>query len=198
MHRRIGVPAITMLGDVKSGSHRPVCRMVRSERRIHHHALQCVDDDRSQITVYNDRYRMVAALYTTPSKNLVSFKQVGDTFYLATPVADINTTTLGSSDTAEALGSVPGGFVVEALGRCVGGTATQPVLIYTPPSSLTLPGTPAAFPTAPGYTVQVTSPQVPSAFRLHTDTAKHIHAITRTGTTSLECMTDGWTWSRGK
>jgi hypothetical protein len=143
---------------------------------------------------------MVAALYTAnTTTNIEAFKQEGDTFYLAMPHPDINTSSLAAIDTPETLPSVPSGIVVEALGRCVGGTSTNDVLLYTPPNSTTTPGLPNSFPIVPGYSLKILTPQTAYPYRLHTDTAQHIHAAAEgPGVVSLQCMTDGWVWNRGK
>jgi hypothetical protein len=84
------------------------------------------------VNVYAGLYRMVGALYTTTGSTppLVSFVQDNDTFYLATPAADINNT-IGTSAGNIALASVPNGISVEAMGRCVGTRAQTHKIQHT-------------------------------------------------------------------
>ena len=146
------------------------------------------------IYVYNERYRMVAALYTDSAKNILAFSQDGDTFYLKKPAADISNGTVGNADTTLTLGSVPNGIAVEWLGRCVGGSAK--VIVYSPPQNPG--GAPMAFPMVPGYDITTTSPQTAQKYRVWTDTGQHIHAWAGSASTPIDCMTDGWVLHRAQ
>ncbi len=145
----------------------------------------------ASVTIYTGLYRMLGSLYTDASSNVVKFTQDGDTFYLKTPVNDVNAS-VGPISPAAIVLSVPNGVVVEALGRCVGGT--NHIILYTPS---TAPGTPGAFPTAPGYDVQLgTAPATAFPYRIHTNTSREIFALADVGGTTLQCETDGWVWQR--
>jgi hypothetical protein len=153
------------------------------------------------LTVNPGLYRMVGALNTISSMGspiIVPFTQNNDTFYLNTPAADVNAVGLSSGANTLTLASVPNGIVTEAMGRCVasGGTGTNYVLLYTPPTS---PGNAASFPTVPGYAVQIVSGTADTAYpyRLHTNTTKNIYASANS-TPTLNCMTDGWVWKRSQ
>ncbi len=153
------------------------------------------------VNVYAGLYRMIGALrtVTTGTPNVVSFAQDDDTFYLTTPVADINNAAVGTTAASYALPSVPTGISVEALGRCVGSsvTAGNLITVFTPPS---VPGTPANFPTVPGFaikTISIGSAPAIYPYRLYTDTSTHI-AAQANNTSTLNCMTDGWVWHRSQ
>lgn len=143
------------------------------------------------IYVYNDRYRLIASLYTDASDtNFVPFEQDGDTFYLAAPAPDVNITIV-EPPVILTLSSVPSGSGVEAFGRCV---ATAKVHIYTPGLANAAP---QPFPTSPGFDTQLantvgTSPDTSFPFRVYTDGAQHIAASAVGVNTKLQCMTDGW------
>lgn len=147
-------------------------------------------DDASVLNISIGYYRLIGVVYTDSSNNLVQFKQHGDTFYLSTPVADINDSTLGHSVKSYPL-SVPKGVSVEAFGRCV---ANNEVHIFDPPLT---PGIPAAYPSVPGYdTSTTTSPDTAFPFRSYTDQSAEISARAAGASTTLQCMTDGWVWPR--
>jgi hypothetical protein len=152
-----------------------------------------------RIYIYNDRYRMLAALYTNSSSGVEAFAQDGDTFYLAKPANDINASIGSSVPIAVALNSVPVGISVEAFGRCVGGgsTATHHIILYSPTLA---PGTPTTFPTVPGFDVASLTANVAFPFRAYTNTSQTLDAFADAGagSTTLQCMTDGWVWNRGK
>jgi hypothetical protein len=148
----------------------------------------------SNLVVSTGLYRMVGQVLSHTVSSLPAlrpFSQIGDTYYFQAPFIDINTSTLGSA-TSFAL-TVPQGIVVEALGRCVGGGSggATDILLYTP---TTTPGTPAAFPTVPGYSVNQTTANTSFPYRLHTNTSAQITAAAASSGTTLQCMTDGWVW----
>lgn len=123
----------------------------------------------------------------------------GDTFYLDAPVNDVNTA-VPVGGTTISLASVPTGIAVEALGRCVAtsSSAGTDVLLYTPTAA---PGVPMNYPTAPGYSIKttvVTSQATTAlAYRIYTNTSAQIAARAASSAT-LQCMTDGCVWQRGK
>ncbi|HEX4160405.1 MAG TPA: hypothetical protein VHY79_18205 [Rhizomicrobium sp.] len=147
------------------------------------------------IHVHAGLYRMIGAIYTDPSDtNIIPFTQDGDTFYLNTPVADINTT-IGNSDTPITLAGVPLGIAVQWLGRCV---SSGKVIVY---SLGTSPGQPVAFPAVPGFDVSTGTGSLggtAARYQAYTDTSAKIHARANSTGTSFECMTDGWIWHRGR
>ncbi|HEY5046664.1 MAG TPA: right-handed parallel beta-helix repeat-containing protein [Rhizomicrobium sp.] len=151
-------------------------------------------------TVYTGLYRLVGALYTDGSSNVVGFTQDGDTFYLNKPVNDVNATIATALPTQLALASVPNGIAVEALGRCVGISTVAGNLVHVFTSPPTAPGTPANFPTAPGFALKtIASGSAPATFpyRLYTNTSTYI-AAQANGASTLQCMTDGWVLHRGQ
>jgi hypothetical protein len=144
-------------------------------------------------------YRLVGALYTIPSAaTLVQFVQNGDTFYLDKPVPDVNNMSIGtSSPTSLSLVSVPSGIVVEALGRCVASSSVSGSEVLIFPYS-TAPGSPAGYPTAPGFTIKTGSLTTAFPYRLHTTNGTLISAFASgTSAVTLNCMTDGWVLHRG-
>jgi len=161
------------------------------------------------LTISTGLYRMVGAIYTSsnPTPTPQTFSQDGDTFYLNQPAA-VGLSSVGATATPLAL-PVPTGIPVEAFGRCMGSMATGGtpgyILLYNP--SVNPAGTsPANFPTAPGYAVQVvasgagTIPSVPSyPFRLYTNSSGVIDAIAAgPSTIALNCMVDGWVLHRAQ
>ena len=140
-------------------------------------------------------YRLLGAVYTDSSANLVHFTQEGDTFYLANAVT--NTYTISAVPASITLGAVPSGIKVKAFGRCVGGASgggTQYVIMYSPGQrSLTVPAKP--FPLVPGFDVNTLSSTTAFPFSAWTDTAQSLQAVAG-GAATLECMTDGWEWHR--
>ncbi len=147
-------------------------------------------------------YRLVGALYTDVSSDFVQFTQDGDTYYLATPVADVSGVSLTNTPTNLTLASVPDGIKVKAFGRCVGGTGTTTthhVIVYSPDQA-TAP-VPQAFPGAPGFDVSSLTPSTAFPFSAWTDTSRTLLALADTGTspvTTIDCVTDGWVWHRGQ
>jgi hypothetical protein len=121
--------------------------------------------------------------------------------YLRKPAHDVASASVGTTQGNITLASVPDLISVEALGRCVATSATagNDVLIFTPPILPTLPG---SFTSPPGYTFVTTSTGSATAttaypYDLYTNTSQQI-AAQANGTSTLQCMTDGWVWHRGK
>jgi hypothetical protein len=158
--------------------------------------------------VFTGAYRLLGALYTDSSSNVIGFAEEGDTFYLKTSVTDIQTGptpflcagTIGTTAQSCAL-SVPcgrnaacaSGTKVEAFGRIVGGTNT--LLLSSLDQS---DQAPAAFPTAPGYTAKNSAPQVSFPFRLHTDTGGQVRVRASGSATTVYEVTDGWVLHRAQ
>jgi hypothetical protein len=155
-------------------------------------AIASSSNPNETLNIYTGRYRLVGALYTFPtgSPTVVPFTQNGDTVYLTTPVADVPAGSLSTSSSPIVLASVPSGIPVQALGRCTGGSGH--VLLYSPGP---LPGTPAAFPTAPGYSVNSTIANTPFSYSLYTNSTQEIVGVAD-ATSTLYCITDGWVFHR--
>lgn len=152
------------------------------------------------ITFYTGLYRLIGALYTDGSQNVVHFTQDGDRFYLANSVNDISATGIGVVPQTFAL-SVPcgrsaptcltpgPGLRVEAFGRMVGGPGD--VLL----SSLDQgPQVPNAFPGPPGYSTNSLFGAIKTGFpfRLYTNGNGQIRLqASSPGNTAYE-VTDGW------
>ena len=150
------------------------------------------------LTVYTGLYRMVGALYTDGSSKVVQFTQDGDTFYLNKSVEDISATPSGgvlySLSVPCGVGTShcsSGGVQVEALGRIVGSSASNPVLLTSPDQS---DQTPSIFTTAPGFSVQATATQNSFPFRVFTNQTGQIR-LHGSGNTVNE-VTDGWVLHR--
>lgn len=146
------------------------------------------------LLVWNDRYRLVASLFTTePGSQIIlaPFAQNGNTFYLSTPVPFTATVPQGGISVTL---PVPKNISVEAFGRCV---ASAKVYLFNSQQT-SLPAT--AFPLVPGYDTQTTtSPDTAFPFRIYTSATGQILAQPQTGAGSatLECMLDGWNLPRG-
>ena len=152
----------------------------------------------TNITVFAGLYRLVGALYTDSSSNIITFVQDNDTFYLAAPAVDINTTAsvctgpIGNSAVACAL-SVPSGLKVQAFGRIVGGS--NDVIVFSPDQ---VPGTPGGFPGVPGYSIKNSGPDTAFAFSAYTDTSREIKIRASSSNTSVYEDTDGWIFKRAQ
>jgi hypothetical protein len=160
-------------------------------------------------------YRLLGAVYTDSSKNVVQFTQDDDTFYLASSVEDITPSTCAVSGFAAqscAL-SVPCGIAsclanqaiaVEAFGRIVGGAPGTPgkQMIITSFDQHDQPATPFAT-AAPGYSSQNSVADSSASFRAYTSTAPgaapgsvRIRSNALSGSTTIYEVTDGWVFHR--
>jgi hypothetical protein len=162
------------------------------------------------LTINTGIYRLLGALYTDnsmPKPHIVLFTQEGDTFYLTTPVKDVDTAAplcSGTITDTPCQLSVPCGRLlatcaspgvkVEALGRIVGGTtSTNPLLVSSPDQD----NVAANFPTVPGYSTANTSANASYPFRVYTDSSGNIRLTsTGAGTTTASEITDGWVFHR--
>lgn len=161
------------------------------------------------IKFFTGVYRLLGALYTDSSGNVVGFTQDGDTFYLKISVTDIETGTspvicagsFGTSPQACPL-SVPcgrtaatcsPGVKVEAIGRFVGGNN----MLFLSSLDQSDQG-PTSFPNAPGYTSKNPAPQVSFPFRLYTDTSGQVRVRASASSTSAYEVTDGWVFKRAQ
>lgn len=142
-------------------------------------------------TIWGGVYRLIGALYTGPTANVVGFYQDGDTFYLDVPKMDINLAAVAPTTLYYPLSSIPSGIAVEALGRC---TATVKVHVFR---TLLTPGVPAAFPLQPGFDTETNSPDTAFPYRIYTDTMRRISAQGSSSGT-MDCATDGWVFHRGQ
>jgi YD repeat-containing protein len=146
------------------------------------------------IYVWNDRYRLVASLFTTTSGSgtvLAPYTQNGNTFYLSSPTSFSASVQPAIGGTAVSL-PVPKGLAVEAFGRCV---ASARVYLFNWQQTA-LPA--ENFPFSPGYDTQLTtSPDTSFPFRIYTNTTGQIYGMSQSGTATLQCMLDGWNLPRG-
>ena len=159
----------------------------------------------ASLSVLTGRYRLIGALFTDASGNLVPFNQDDDTFYLTPSIADIPITgstcaTIGTTKLACAL-SVPcgrnamcpsPGLRVQAFGRMVIAT-TAKVLASSPDQSQPAP---SAFGAAPGYTTQDAASATAFPFLLYTDTTGDIDVQSSIASTTVQEVTDGWVFKR--
>jgi hypothetical protein len=159
-------------------------------------------------TAYTRLYRLIGALYTDPSANVVGFTQDGDTFYLSNSVTDIKTT-MPSPVCAGGIGVAPQscelsvpcgrtlapcaspGLKVEAFGRIVGGSGD--ILLSSLDQSAQLPN---AFPGPPGYSVNSATAITSHPFRLYTDGNGNVRVQGSTGENTVYEVTDGWVLNR--
>jgi hypothetical protein len=168
----------------------------------------------TDITIYAGIYRLVGALYTDSSSNVVKFTQDGDTFYLSTSPKDIPSPTCIISDSSahSCRLSVPCGLApcstgqgvhVEAFGRVLGGTSSSQLLVSSLDQSDQAP-TPFST-SAPGYTTQNSGGETSFPFRLFTDLnlttgtstgSVRVRANALSGSTTVYEVTDGWVFHR--
>lgn len=140
-------------------------------------------------TIYNGLYRLVGALYTDATSDVVEFAQDGDTFYLDQSKPDINMAPVLTTAIRYNLNSIPLGIVVEAMGRCV---ASQKVHIFNPSLA---PGIPNSFPLPPGFDTDALAPDTAFPYRTYTNASRQISAQAGASGT-MDCMTDGWVLHR--
>ena len=169
------------------------------------------------VAVYPGRYRLAGALYTQgagpPTGTLVGFKQDGETFYLTTPVADLETSTCSvSTATTKCALNVPCGrgastcggsptcplpasvnaVAVQAFGRMVAGSNS--VLISSPDQGLASASIDLT--TAPGFAGRGLNSGTAYPFLLYTNTCGQVQVQANTGTASVNGVTDGWIFQR--
>jgi hypothetical protein len=170
------------------------------------------DATNQQVFVYTGIYRMVGALYTDGSYNLVKFAQDGDTFYLAATVEDIPATgggctgTIGNTAQSCQL-SVPCGrnalcgtaIAVEAFGRIASAGGSAQILASNLDQNNQAPTT---FGSAPGNTSSSSNTTDAYPFRFYTSAtsgmtagAIRLRSTASAGTTVNE-VTDGWVFKR--
>jgi hypothetical protein len=174
-------------------------------------------------TVHHGLYRLAGELYTTGggSPTVVNFTQDNDTFYLSSPVQDINTTatlpicSVGTAVTTCAL-SIPCGRTsvasstcaasgapeLEAFGRIVGGDVGNGILLA---SGDITPTAPTNFITGqPGYTTTIAGTTTSYPFRLYATingtSGAYVNVIGSSGTGTLDAyeITDGWIFHRSQ
>jgi hypothetical protein len=167
------------------------------------------NSDLASLTINNGLYRLVGALYTDGSSDIVKFTQDGNTFYLNTPVEDITPTScaLSGSTASVCQLSVPCGagatcasgqnIQVEAFGRIVGGTSSQVILNSFDQGTQK----PDAFSAgAPGFMSQSSGADTGTPFRAYTSVASgttpgsvRLRAnLSGTSPTTAYEVTDGW------
>lgn len=146
------------------------------------------------------RSRRIGSIKTNGSSQWTLFRQNGDEFLWDTAVQDINTSSLGTSAVTFALGSVPTGVVVNAIGNisALGGAANSLILVSSLDESDQTPSTTAA----PGHTLLAygsSSEYKPvGRFSIRTDTSAQIRARGTAANATLKFNTIGWIDTRGK
>lgn len=141
--------------------------------------------------------RRIGSFLTDGSAHIIAFTQIGSTFYWTTPLADVTTTSLGSTSALETL-TVPPGVQVTPLCNLSMASASPPVSMYvTSPSESDLASTTTTpFSAAPGYSyLSATATGQPSNAAcpfLTTNTSSQIRARASGSSTSLSIITRGW------
>lgn len=138
--------------------------------------------------------RYIGAGLTNGSGQWTKFFQVGDEFFFDSPIAlDINTTTLGTTQTSFTV-SVPRGrpMLWNALIN-FGGTGNSSLLLGTPSQAL-----PAANVTSGDLFQNVTSTASSVAIRQLTNASAQIAAVANAASTNLRARTLGWVDQRGR
>jgi hypothetical protein len=152
-------------------------------------------------------YRLVGALYTDGSSDVVQFVQDGNTFYLAKSVTDIRTA--GDTTICAPIGSTPQscqlsvpcgrllaacatpGLKVIGFGRIVGGiggSAPSDVLLSSPDQTAQSPN---PFPGPPAFKTDNVLTNTAYPFHLATDGNGNVRVQAST-TTNVYEVTDGW------
>ncbi len=140
--------------------------------------------------------RRIGSFKTDGAAHILAFSQLGDEFIWATPVADVNVSTLGTTPLALTLASVPSGVQVNALVRSYmynSSAGTNGLLLPAgdgPTASIT-PLDNFSFASAPGLGSA-------GAFNLRTSTSQQIKAVTNAASTWLLIVTYGWIDTRGR
>lgn len=205
-------PTITLSANTTCSSQTPTSNLALSSGQQVSLSLATTQTGLAHLKFSTGLYRMVGALYTDATPNIVAFTQVGDTFYLGSYVNDIKTSGPGFL-CASSIGVTPQpcalsvpcgrtaatcdppGLPVEALGRMVGGTTGGDVLIFSPDQHPTLPG---AFPGPPGYSITSTLAQTAFPFRVFTDGNGSIMVQAASAGNPVYEVTEGWVFHRAE
>jgi hypothetical protein len=152
--------------------------------------------------------RRIGSFKTDGSSHILPFKQIGETFYLGTQVLDINSTTIGTTASLLALGSVPTGVKVQPLYRAffppATGGGTDSIILTSPDETDVAPITAgnSGFSSAPGYDMGFGSAgaamDAATTSPLITNTSAQIRARSNAASQPLQFVTRGWTDWRGR
>lgn len=143
------------------------------------------------------KQRYIGSIKTDASSHILAFSQNGDEFLWAAAIADINTSTLGTSAVLFAM-TVPPGFKTNVLftGDFSNASTTQELLMTSPDQTdvapLAVGGQLTAVNDVPG------SAQGLGTISLRTNTAGQIRARATASSCTLACATYGYINLRGK
>jgi len=139
-------------------------------------------------------FRRIGAMKTNASSQWTLFTQLGDEFLWSVPVADVNTTVLGTAATLFSL-SVPSGVQVRACMRIAGVNASNWIILLTSPDeAVAATNVPSGNNTMNGPSSQT----IDSVQYARTNTSGQIRAVANLASTTLLIATFGWFDTRGK
>lgn len=150
-----------------------------------------------QLPANYTKKRRIGAIKVDGASHILAFTQVGDEFGWTTAVLDVNST-VGTTPTGFALGSVPPGIVVNALVRGqINKTAQLPLALITPPTEVTGGG---ANSPAGNFNLYVSASggNAASDFNIRTNTVQQITAMASTTAVNITIVTRGWIDTRGR
>lgn len=144
-------------------------------------------------------FRRIGSAMTDGSSHFLSFTQVGDTFYLATQILDVNAGTFSATASLVTL-TTPLGVKCEPLIRAA---SSAKIGIFTSPDETDVAPSAAGLTwgAAPGWDLNgSTSVNFASAFtgRLLTNTSSQIRVRGTAASAELQIVTRGWVDTRGK
>lgn len=137
-------------------------------------------------------YRYVGQMKTDGSSNLLAFTQVGDVIYLATQIADVAVTNLGTSATLYTL-TVPLGLIVQPIFRASSNNALKAVLITSGSETDVAPNANPAV--APAF--DLFSDFQGFTIFAQTNTSGQVRARADAASSTLDIVTRGWRDYRG-
>lgn len=137
-------------------------------------------------------FRRIGAGRTNASAQWAAFTQVGDTFYWASAVADVNGASLNTASAQYQLASLPQGINVTAIvDFSYGGGGTGVLLIYSP-----LQATGSA--SGGRWNMSVNATNGGMQAHIITDTAAHVNVAVNFNCSPFYIYTEGWVDRRGR
>lgn len=135
-------------------------------------------------------FRRIGSFKTDASVHILPFVQHGNEFDWVTPVQDVSTATLGTTQAAQTVASVPLGVVVNALFRGIGSNASAWQIVLSPvvETGTTLAGTPAG-----NYNLAGAAGITGAGdFSIPVNASQQINAAASGASTTLRIITHGW------
>jgi hypothetical protein len=137
--------------------------------------------------------RRIGSMLTDGSGHWTAFTQNGDEFLWLTPIRDISTAAIGTSQTLSTM-TVPTGVKVNVLFAGWANNVAQAFLLFTSPDQ----GNPAPSGSLFSLLLPAGVNSVTGLFNLRTNTSGQISLRCDTASTTVSCVTQGWGDTRGR